>query len=134
MNPSVVRLGFPAEDVRSITHKVLRAATPTVKRGNLRLLETLARARALVLPVQNVNYPFCVRLGFLTEDLLSVTLQDLRAATPTVERGNLRLPEALAAARALHLTDQNTNESVCNQVGLPDRGPGKHYAPGPARR
>ena len=103
MNPSVVRLGFPAEDVRSITHKVLRAATPTVKRGNLRLLETLARARALVLPIQNANYPFCVRLGFLTEDLLSITLQDLRAATPTIERGNLRLPGASDSKKFLAL-------------------------------
>ena len=78
--------------------------------------------------------PSVIRLGFPAEDVRSITLQVLRAATPTVERGNLRLPEALAAARALHLTDQNTNESFCDQVGLPDQGPRKHYAPGPARR
>jgi len=55
------------------------------------------------------------RLGFPTEDLLSTTLQDLRAANPTVERGNLRLPEAVAAARALQLPDQSVRLVPCVQ-------------------
>ena len=59
--------------------------------------------------------PSVIRLGFPTEDLLSTTLQDLRAANPTVERGNLRLPEAAAAARALQLPDQSVRLVPCVQ-------------------